>query len=411
MFDQLARRPSPPDPSPGPKEKRLQLARGSWASRCVAVSVWIVVLAASTACDAFERDYDAWVDTLASGRVRVYNRDLLRSSPEPDFVLVEEMRLGEAPGRLVAEGPEVFGNVVGLAVDGAGRTYVADETDQEIRVFDPQGDFLRRFGRRGEAPGEFQDLRGIVWHPSGVILAMDIGARRVTAFDSLGTVLATASHHEEAGNLGPFWRADTDTLGFVHERDPDSPTWAGRVLRHQLLDDLTLDTVDTIALAARGPHFDTIPTNWKPLWSTGPDGSMWHGNTNRFLFLKVTDRKDTTLAVELRRPTPRLEGRARDSLGAVWGLPSNALPRYKAVLTSFHVARDGGLWVWNPHVGQTWGRWEVFDGNGYHLGQAATPVLLAAEPRPVFGPGTITGVTRDDAGVQYVVRLRVHGMD
>ncbi len=389
----------------------MQVARRSWASRCVAVSVWIVVLTSSTACDAFERDYDAWVDTLASGRVRVYNRDLLRSSPAPDFVLVEEMRLGQAPGRTGSDSPEVFGRVVGLAVDEVGRTYVANGADQGIRVFDPQGDFLRRFGRRGDAPGEFQDLRGVAWHPSGVLLAMDIGARRVTAFDSLGSVLATAGHHEEAGNLGPFWRTDTDTLGFIHERDPDSPTWAGRVLRHQLLDDLTLETVDTIALAARGPHFDTIPTNWKPLWSAGPDGSMWHGNTNRFLFLKVTDRKDTTLAVELRRPTPRLEGRARDSLGAAWGLPSNALPRYKAVLTSFHVARGGGIWVWNPHVGQTWGRWEVFDGNGYHLGQAATPVLLAVEPRPVFGPGTITGVTQDDAGVQYVVRLRVPGVD
>ena len=410
MFDEVAGRPSPDPTHPRLEGETLQPASGARAS-CYAASVWILGLALSAACDAFERDYDAWVDTLASGRVRVYNRDLLRSSPEPDFVLVEEMRLGQAPGRTATAGPGTFSNVVGLAVDEAGRTYVADETDQGIRVFGPQGDFLRRFGRQGEAPGEFQDLRGVAWHPSGVLLAMDIGARRVTAFDSLGTVLATASHHEEAGNPGPFWQADTDTLGFVHERDPDSPTWAGRVLKHQLLDDLTLDTVDTIALASRGPHFDTIPTNWKPLWSAGPDGSMWHGNTNRFFFLKVTARKDTTLAVELRRPTPRLGGRERDSLGAAWGLPSNALPRYKAVLTSFHAARDGGLWVWNPHVGQTWGRWEVFDGNGYHLGQAATPVLLAAEPRPVFGPGTITGVTRDDAGVQYVVRLRVPGMD
>lgn len=388
----------------------MQLASGSRAPR-YAASVWILALTFSSACDAFERDYDAWVDTLASGRVRVYNRDLLRSSPEPDFVLVEELRLGEASGRTGGEGPEVFGKVVGLAVDEVGRIYVADAEDQGIRVFDSRGHLLRRFGSPGEAPGQFQDLRGIVWHPSGVLLAMDIGARRVTAFDSVGTVLSTADHHKETGNVGPTWRADSDTLGLVYEQDWDSPTWAGRVLKHQLLGDFTLAPVDTIALAARGPHFDTIPTNWKPLWSVGPDGSMWHGNTNRFVLVKVTDRKDTTLVVELRRPTPRLEGRARDSLGAAWGLPSSALPRYKAVLTSLQVARDGGIWVWNPHVAQTWGRWEVFNGNGYHLGQAATPVLLAAEPRPIFSQGAITGVTQDDAGVQYVVRLRVTGMD
>ena len=395
----------------------MQLASGSRASRCVAASrsvaasAWVLALVFSSACDAFSREYDIWVDTLSTGLVRVYNRDLLRSSPEPDFVLVEELRLGQASGPAGSEGPAAFGNVVGLALDDAGRIYVAEETVQEIRVFDPQGDFLRRFGRRGDAPGEFQGLRGVVWHPSGILLAMDIRARRITAFDSLGTVLATTGHHEGTGSLGSVWRADVDTLGFLYEQDRDSPSWARRVFKHRLMGDFTLAAVDTIALAQRGPHFDSIPTNWRPLWSVDPDGSMWHGNTNRFRFLKVTAGRDTVLAVELRRPTPRLAGRERDSLGAAWGLPSNALPRYKAVLTSFHLAQDGRIWVWNPYVSQTWGRWEVFDGNGYHLGQAATPALLATAPSPVFGHGTITGVTEDEAGVQYVVRLRVAGMD
>ena len=396
----------------------MQPASGSWASRCIAASrcgswasVWVAAFVFSSACDAFEREYDIWVDTLSTGLVRVYNRDLLRSSPEPDYVLVEELRLGQASGRTAPDDPEVLGDVVGLAVDEVGRIYVADGASQEVRVFDRQGDFLRRFGRRGVGPGEFRSLAGVAWHPSGVLLAMDFGTRRVTAFDSVGTVLSSTGHHEGTDNPGSAWRTDVDTLGFLYEPDRDSPSWARRVLKHRLLADFTLAAVDTIALARRGPHFDSIPTNWRPLWSAGSDGSMWHGNTNRFHFLKVTDRNNTTLAVELRRPTPRLQGRERDSLGAAWGLPSSSLPRYKAVLESFHVARDGRIWIWNPHVGQTWGRWEVLAGNGYHLGQVATPVLLAAEPTPVFGQGTITGVTRDDAGVQYVVRLRVPAMD
>lgn len=389
----------------------MQPVAGYWTPRCVAASPWVVALVLSSACDAFSRDYDIWVDTLATGLVRVYNRDLLRSSPEPDFALVEELRLGRAPGGAAAEDPEVFGNVVGLAVDEIGRIYVADRAQQEVRAFDPQGSFLRRFGRQGDGPGEFQDLAGVAWHPSGVLLAMDIGARRVTAFDSLGAVLSTTGHHVETDNPGSVWRAEIDTLGFLYEPDWESPSWAGRVLKHRLLADFTLVAVDTIALPERGPHFDSIPTNWRPLWSVDPDGSIWHGNTNRFRFFKVTGRSDTTLAVELRRPTPRLEGRERDSLGAALGLPSGALPKYKAVLGLFRVAPDGGLWVWNPHVGRTWGRWEVFDNSGYHRGQVATPVVLATMPPPVFGQGTITGITEGGAGVQYVVRLRVPEMD
>ena len=378
---------------------------------------WVVVLLPCSACDAFSRDYDIWVDTLSTGLVRVYNQDLLRSSPAPDFVLVEELRLGRVPGlgrtpdETTPNGSEDFGHIVGLAVDGPGRIYVADGARHAIRVFDSAGSLLRTVGRHGDGPGEFQELGGVAWHSSGVLLAIDTGTRQVTVFDSLGAVLSVAAHHEQADSLGAPWRIGTDAHGFLHERDPDSPTWAGSVLKHRIIDDFTLATVDTIALPERGPGFDSIPTNWQPLWAVDPDGSVWHGNTNRFRFFKVTDRSDTTLAVELRRPTPRLEGRERDSLGAAWGLPSSALPRYKAVLESFHVARDGRVWAWNPHVHQTSGRWEVFDRNGYHLGQVAAPVLLSPSPSPVFGHGTITGVTTDDSGVQYVVRLRIPEMD
>lgn len=377
----------------------------------VVVSSWIVALVPSAACDALERDYDIWVDTLSTGMVRVYNRDLLRTSQNPDFVLVEELRLGQAPGGTTAQGPGAFGDIVGLAVDGLDRTYVADRAGQEIRVFDPHGNFLRSFGREGGGRGEFEELGGVVWHRSGALLAMDVGARRITAFDSLGVVLSAFAHNRDTRSIASVWRAETDTLGFLYERDRDSPSWAGRVVAHRVRQDFTLAPVDTIALPERGPHFDSIPTNWRPLWSVDPDGSVWHGNTNRFLFFKVTNRRDTTLAVELRRPTPRLEGRERDSLAAEWGLPSSSLPRYKAVLGLLRVAGDGRVWVWNPYARQRWGLWEVFDGGGYHLGQAGITVPLASVPSPVFGHGTVTGVTHDDAEVQYVVRLRVREMD
>ncbi len=370
------------------------------------VPSWIVTLVSLAGCDALARDYDVWIDTLSTGMVRVYNRDLMRTSPEPDFVLIEELRLGQVPSG-AARGAGAFGDVVGLAVDGSGRTYVADRTTQEIRVFDADGRFIRRFGRGGEGPGEFQRLGGVVWHRSGALLAMDVDARRITAFDSLGAVLSTSAHNQDARNAAAVWHAETDTLGFLYERDWDSPSWAGRVVRHRVLADFVLAAVDTIALPERGPHFDSIPTSWRPLWSVDPDGSVWHGNTNRYLFFKVADRRDTTLAVELRRPTPLLEGRERDSLAAAWDLPSGALPRYKAVLRLLRVARDGRVWVWNPYARRRVGMWEMFDGRGHHLGQVGIAVALASTPSPVFGDGTVTGVIHDDAGVQYVVRLRL----
>jgi len=57
--------------------------------------------------------------------------------------------------------------------DEAGKVYVLDRKAGQIKVFDPQGNFLRAIGRRGQGPGEFQEpryfrlhLRIISWLPT-----------------------------------------------------------------------------------------------------------------------------------------------------------------------------------------------------------------------------------------------------
>ncbi len=356
----------------------------------------------SAACDPRVPAYDVQVDTLPGGAVHVYNMNFLTADRSPELELIEELRLGSAPGSSTAAGPEVFSRIVGLAVDDAGTTYLADDASQEVRVFGARGDFLRRFGGRGTGPGTFHNLVGIAWHPAGVLLAMDRGSRTLTVFDSLGTVLSTVEHH-----AGPAWAPATDTLGFLYEQASDSPPWARLILRTRLLPDFTLTTADTFALPERDPPADSFPTFWRPLWSAGPDGSIWHGNTLRYRLFKVANLRDTTRIVELRRTAPLLVDRERERVAAAMGLPPHALPRYKPVMGAFDVARDGRIWVRDPDAYQTIAEWEVFDANGYHRGVVTPPVPLLAVPPPVFAHGTITGVTEDDEGVQYVVRLRV----
>jgi hypothetical protein len=360
--------------------------------------VTAVFLALASACSPRVPDYDIQVDTLPDGVVHVYNMNFLTADRSPELELVEELRLGSAPGAP----EEVFSRLVGLTVDNAGSIYLADEASQEIRVFDSQGQLLRRFGGRGQGPGAFQNLVGIVWHPAGVLLAMDRGSRTLTALDSLGTVRSTAEHHS-----GPAWTPATDTLGFLYEQASSSPPWARLILKARLLPDFTLATVDTIALPARAPATDSAPTFWRSLWSAGPAGSFWHGNTLRFRIFEVSARRDTTRIVELRRTASLLVDREREQVAAAMGLPPHVLPRYKPVMGSFDIAGDESIWVRDPDAYRIITRWQVFDQNGYHKGVVTPPVALLAAPPPVFAHGTIIGVTEDDAGVQYVVRLRV----
>jgi len=75
---------------------------------------------------------------------------------------------GDDPYMLVSSGS--------IAVDEDGRIYTGTQSEGEVRVFGPDGEFLHRFGRRGEGPGEFSANAFFEIHPlqSGEVAVDDI---------------------------------------------------------------------------------------------------------------------------------------------------------------------------------------------------------------------------------------------
>lgn len=360
-------------------------------------------------------DAETRVDTLASGRVWVSNPDM-PSGSSPALRLFEELRIGKSGNDGVSD-PSVFGVLVGVAEDDQGRIHVADRSSNEIRVFGLGGRFLRSFGRSGEAPGEFQDLVGVSWQPSQFVWAMDGDARQLTIFDTLGHPLAVVRHHHRTRSSMVPWAPKVVRPGFFYEEDWGSSPFARRILGSQISDDLSLAVTDTFHLPRREPRtrrrstalgvqIVSVPTNDEPLWSAGSDGSMWLGNTSVFQLHKVTHDGDTVLTIEMRRAAERIDRAARDSLARALGFPARLIPSHKRVMGPYDVAQDGRIWVRQPDA-VLLQAWEVFDAGGFHLGRAVSPVPLARIPVPSFGHGTITGVTEDALGIQYVVRLRV----
>lgn len=86
-------------------------------------------------------------------------------------------------GRVALEIPEseggVFGNPLGVAVDGRGRVWVVFQ-DQLPAVFSPDGKFLFRFGKKGQGPGEFSDITRVVPLPGDSVAIVDPGNHRLT---------------------------------------------------------------------------------------------------------------------------------------------------------------------------------------------------------------------------------------
>lgn len=77
-----------------------------------------------------------------------------------------------------------------------GGVVVADDGDDEIRVFSPEGDHLRTLGRPGDGPGEFRRLRQVMALPGDSILAYDYWQSRATLFAPDGSVARVVTMEE-----------------------------------------------------------------------------------------------------------------------------------------------------------------------------------------------------------------------
>ena len=344
------------------------------------------------------------VDTLDGGRIVVSNPDSPGSGPQGAPTLVEVLRFGSIDGTC-----DAFGDVVALAVDGDGRIHVADRQANEIRVFSPQGECVRTFGRSGDGPGEFSWLAGITWQPPGNLWAIDAIRDRFTVFDSLGNVIAT--HALQLGRAASLpWPLWVDGERNLHLWLPASRT----IVKYGVgpaLDSLASFQVPEIpremytqrigGITAQSP----IPHSPSIRWTVSSAGNVWLANSSVFALHETTFGGDTLRTVALDRQAPRLERRERDSIAEATGIAARRLPARRNALEWIRSGPDGWIWV-DTEKGAIQG-WDVFDEQGHYLGRAVPPVPIEKEPFPVFGTGTVTGVTLGELDEAYVVQLQI----
>ena len=76
--------------------------------------------------------------------------------------------------------------VIGAVGLPSGRIVIANEGSLELLFYDEEGSLLRRAGRRGGGPGEFQSLEWLSRYGPDSVLAVDVRGQRVSYFDQEG---------------------------------------------------------------------------------------------------------------------------------------------------------------------------------------------------------------------------------
>jgi len=357
------------------------------------------------------------VDTLPSGHIVVKNPDAPLWRPGEEWRVVEELRIGRADGN----GPDLFGRISSLAVDPGGRIWVLEGQAQELRVFGPDGQYIRTVGRKGGGPGEFAQAVQVELGPDGNIWVMDPSNNRHSVFDTAGTYL------EGKRALGGFvilpWPGGFDREGRYYSPVP----MRGEGFRWALvMHDAAYQPVDTLEpprdpveredfRSPDGRISARVPFSGGLVWQPSPAGTIWALVTDQYRLFELTPDGDTLRTIT-RRFTPlpvTAEDRASIPERLKWftdqggRIDLSKIPATKPPVGHFFIDDADHIWVQvtMPDEEDNGRVFDVFDPDGRYLGAVRLPFRLWSAP--VFRGGALYAVTTDELEVPYVVRARI----
>lgn len=261
----------------------------------------------------------------------------------------------------------LFTNVHEFDVDVQGRFWVFDQPSASIFVFEQDGTLIRRVGRRGSGPGEFQQNGGMVARADGGIALWDTRNARIAFLDSAG---AYTHQWTLSGGFNSSNSLYTDREGTLYLRRPVTPPREGEILGRMGLVRMaeggaftdSLEPLDIVVpreeyVASVEGNTSSTGTRYGPTYHWGwlPDGRfvVAHGGKYEMIIVRdgarplVIRRTLSPVAIdEAERDTERrtITWNLRHT-DPDWSWRGPDLPTTKAPMLGILVTRDGRIWA------------------------------------------------------------------
>jgi len=143
----------------------------------------------------FDRDGNLWI---TDGRAENGNGQMIyKLTSDGSKVLMTIGTKGVS-----GEGPNTFNGPTDVAVAPNGDIFIADgHVNSRIVKFSKDGKFIKTWGKKGSAPGEFNLPHSLVLDSRGRLLVADRSNKRIQIFDQEGTFLEQWPQFGEASGL------------------------------------------------------------------------------------------------------------------------------------------------------------------------------------------------------------------
>ena len=353
------------------------------------------------------------------------------------------LQIGGADGT----GPTEFGHIWDVARTPRGGVVVSDEPLQELRVFDANGRFMNRIGRKGPGPGEFSQIKSVSVH-GDTIYAVDT-RRGTAAFLFDGTLvrhpaLPSTSPYHPIEVFGVFADGSVMMTGAGGETPEEMQRAGMRIETRGLLrisgdgrSAKVLKVVPTYQhfraenerggdVAALAPYFSgSVVGEWfcmgRPVryevQCLDTDGRVRQIIRRDLPVQPVPAAAREAVIASRKKPGPASAGHAAPSAQELELLAmrtpfSESLPAYDWMLAG----QDGELWVsdfllpqytkayWEPLPASAMRRYNVFARDGTWIAAIDIPARFLVKKA---GRDYVLGVTRDEDNVEGVAMYRV----
>ena len=368
------------------------------------------------------------VDSLPDGTPRTTTELPVGWSDTNGWKLVEVMRLTggtDEPGDLLQ--PQ------DVAMDAAGRLYVSESDPAVIKVYAPDGTYLKSIGRSGEGPGEFKTA--FIAVAGGLLYVQDPSLKRASLFDTAGTFIRSwptfccfwsPIQVDSAGNARLQGMAPSTAI-----QDDKNP-WS-RTIRWYRSDSTVADT----ALVPTGPEEKrwVIKSGKNNMMMTSvpfaagqnifflPDHRLVTGFSDSYLLAITKNNGADTVAIFGRAWAPEpipdgmrkaaVEARIKQS-GGSWdpiairnAFQLSDVPASAPAFDWLGSDEQGNLWVRTPvPTDSTRTLFDVFDPEHRWLGQVSGSKYLRAWRAYLLG-GHMVGMGEDDEGNPLVIVYKI----
>lgn len=320
------------------------------------------------------------------------NRKIPAPEVKAELVLKEQFTIGAeaGPQMVTLEDPTY------IAAGDDGLIYVADRKAVQVKVFGPNGKFLRSIGKQGQGPGEVGGIRDISFTPAREILVNDTRTKRLHYFTLEGKFLRSVTAPSTIGFEGP----SQDSRGRIFA--VQTAIVMDRAISELVEFTAEMKKVRTLFSIQIAKYPDFNPVGPQIQFLPAADGGLIWGVTTQYE-INVLDADGQLVKKILKDYDPLpVTKEYRDKLIKEAGFDPSYVKfsdRFPAFL-DFRNDDDGRLYIrlYETTTDESGNVYDVFDPDGRYMARA----VIKGTKTPAFRHGRIYTIEQAPDGTSFV---------